>query len=302
MKRRERRDSGHHDLLGSRLEAILDMDHAVVKLAREVQRLGIIPPFFAPPRSHTFPAVQRRSCLRRQDRRHLIRLQFWRVLANLYFMTAPAGVTALNSDALDVGIIELIASRDHLLDVDDIGLFHCSLSLRRPNQPQRGAGAPSRSSFRYFDAQIIKAMSSSDDYQIRGDCRNENKVIPLASVSPPIVEAIAEGSAPADLMVTLLTRALPRSRTKHETRFGSFRARRTHGQPPGRGARQRCLLVDCAGPTHVANVQFEVELHELIFQRGISRRFVKIIHSARIRFGRRSQYDPSRKSAQSGSK
>ena len=57
--------------------------------------------------------------------------------------------------------------------------------------------------------------------------RSENKVerhirrlIPLAFVSPRIVEAIANGSAPADLTVTSLTSALPRSWTKQEKRYG----------------------------------------------------------------------------------
>jgi site-specific DNA recombinase len=57
--------------------------------------------------------------------------------------------------------------------------------------------------------------------------RSENKVerhirrlIPLAFVSPRIVEAIANGSAPADLTVTSLTSALPRSWSKQEKRYG----------------------------------------------------------------------------------
>ena len=57
--------------------------------------------------------------------------------------------------------------------------------------------------------------------------RSENKVerhirrlIPLAFVSPRIVEAIANGSAPADLTVTSLTSALPRSWTKQGEKFG----------------------------------------------------------------------------------
>ena len=57
--------------------------------------------------------------------------------------------------------------------------------------------------------------------------RSENKVerhirrlIPLAFVSPRIVEAIANGSAPADLTITSLTSALPHSRTEQEKRFG----------------------------------------------------------------------------------
>ena len=57
--------------------------------------------------------------------------------------------------------------------------------------------------------------------------RSENKVerhirrlIPLAFASPRIVEAIANGYAPADLTVTSLTSALPRSWTKQEKRYG----------------------------------------------------------------------------------
>ncbi|MGC1574742.1 MAG: hypothetical protein WA813_01180, partial [Beijerinckiaceae bacterium] len=45
------------------------------------------------------------------------------------------------------------------------------------------------------------------------------RLIPLAFVSPRIVEAIANGSAPADLTVTSLTSALPRSWTKQEKRY-----------------------------------------------------------------------------------
>jgi site-specific DNA recombinase len=57
--------------------------------------------------------------------------------------------------------------------------------------------------------------------------RSENKVerhirrlIPLAFLSPRIVEAIANGSAPADLTVTSLTSALPHSWTKQQKKFG----------------------------------------------------------------------------------
>ena len=57
--------------------------------------------------------------------------------------------------------------------------------------------------------------------------RRENKVerhirrlVPLAFVSPRIVEAITNGSAPADLTVTSLTSALPHSWTEQEKKFG----------------------------------------------------------------------------------
>jgi hypothetical protein len=57
--------------------------------------------------------------------------------------------------------------------------------------------------------------------------RTENKVerhirhlAPLAFVSPRIVEAIANGSAPADLTVTALARALPHSWAGQERKLG----------------------------------------------------------------------------------
>jgi hypothetical protein len=57
--------------------------------------------------------------------------------------------------------------------------------------------------------------------------RRENKVerhirrlAPLAFVSPRIVEAIVNGSAPADLTVTSLTSVLPHSWTEQEQKFG----------------------------------------------------------------------------------
>ena len=57
--------------------------------------------------------------------------------------------------------------------------------------------------------------------------RSENKgerhiryLAPLALVSPRIVEAIANGSAPADLTVTMLARALPHGWPAQEHKFG----------------------------------------------------------------------------------
>jgi site-specific DNA recombinase len=50
--------------------------------------------------------------------------------------------------------------------------------------------------------------------------RHIRRLIPLAFVSPRIVEAIVNGSAPADLTVTLLTSALPHSSTKQQKKFG----------------------------------------------------------------------------------
>jgi hypothetical protein len=45
-------------------------------------------------------------------------------------------------------------------------------------------------------------------------------LMPLACLSPRIVEAIANGSAPADLTVTSLARALPPGWAEQERRLG----------------------------------------------------------------------------------
>ena len=73
--------------------------------------------------------------------------------------------------------------------------------------------------------------------------RNENKVerhirhlAPLAFVSPRIVEAIANGSAPADLPVTALARALPHSWAGQETKLGCQSA-------PNRGSDSNLMIV-----------------------------------------------------------
>jgi hypothetical protein len=48
----------------------------------------------------------------------------------------------------------------------------------------------------------------------------ERRLIPLAFVSPRIVEAIANGSAPGDLTITMLARALPHGWAAQEHKLG----------------------------------------------------------------------------------
>jgi site-specific DNA recombinase len=50
--------------------------------------------------------------------------------------------------------------------------------------------------------------------------RHIRRLAPLAFLSPKIVQAIADGTAPADLTVTSLTAALPHSWVEQERRFG----------------------------------------------------------------------------------
>jgi ParB-like chromosome segregation protein Spo0J len=82
-------------------------------------------------------------------------------------------------------------------------------------------------------AAIARARSWMNDLvEGRGNsfeeiARSENKVerhirnlTPLAFVSPRIVEAIANGSAPADLTVTMLARALPHGWAAQEHKLG----------------------------------------------------------------------------------
>jgi hypothetical protein len=50
--------------------------------------------------------------------------------------------------------------------------------------------------------------------------RHIRHLAPLAFVSPRIVEAIANGSAPADLTVSMLARALPHGWAAQEDKLG----------------------------------------------------------------------------------
>ena len=49
--------------------------------------------------------------------------------------------------------------------------------------------------------------------------RNVRKLLPLACLSPGIIRAIAEGTAPADLTIRSLTAALPLDWAVQEQRF-----------------------------------------------------------------------------------
>lgn len=48
---------------------------------------------------------------------------------------------------------------------------------------------------------------------------NVRKLLPLACLSPTIIRAIADGSAPANLTISILTAALPHDWSAQEKRF-----------------------------------------------------------------------------------
>ena len=54
--------------------------------------------------------------------------------------------------------------------------------------------------------------------------RHIRRLLPLAFLSPRVVDAIAVGSAPAHFTVTLLTDSLPHSWAHQEKRLGILRA------------------------------------------------------------------------------
>ena len=54
--------------------------------------------------------------------------------------------------------------------------------------------------------------------------RHVRRLLPLAFLSPRVVDAIAVGSAPAHFTVTLLTDSLPHSWAHQEKRLGILRA------------------------------------------------------------------------------
>ena len=79
--------------------------------------------------------------------------------------------------------------------------------------------------------------------------RHVRFLAPLAFVSPQIVASIIDRSAPADLTVTALAKALPFSWTDQERRVARSDAGRSHRWPDGASANQRAL----PPPVHASN-------------------------------------------------
>jgi site-specific DNA recombinase len=74
----------------------------------------------------------------------------------------------------------------------------------------------------WMDDLAERRVSSFDDIALREDKveRHVRFLAPLAFVSPRIVDAIANGNAPADLTVSSLARTLPHSWAEQETKLG----------------------------------------------------------------------------------
>lgn len=74
---------------------------------------------------------------------------------------------------------------------------------------------------RRWMAKLIDGSSSIKDIAAReemGD-RNVRRLLPLACLSPTLIRAIADGTAPANLTITSLTAALPHDWATQEQRF-----------------------------------------------------------------------------------
>jgi hypothetical protein len=70
-------------------------------------------------------------------------------------------------------------------------------------------------------AELLDGASTIDDIAARegvGD-RNVRRLLTLACLSPKLIKAIADGSAPADLTVTSLAAALPHDWAAQEQRI-----------------------------------------------------------------------------------
>lgn len=68
---------------------------------------------------------------------------------------------------------------------------------------------------------IEGTVASPNDIAIREGMgeRNVRKLLPLACLSPRLVRAIADGTAPADLTISSLTAALPHGWAAQEQRL-----------------------------------------------------------------------------------
>lgn len=74
---------------------------------------------------------------------------------------------------------------------------------------------------RWMKELIDGALASTDEIALREGVgeRNIRKLLPLACLSPNIVRAIADGTAPANLTITRLSAALPHDWASQEQRF-----------------------------------------------------------------------------------
>ncbi|CAH1672153.1 hypothetical protein BOSEA31B_13808 [Hyphomicrobiales bacterium] len=74
---------------------------------------------------------------------------------------------------------------------------------------------------RWMKELIDGAVASTDEIALREGVgeRNIRKLLPLACLSPNIIRAIADGTAPANLTITRLSVALPHDWSSQEQRF-----------------------------------------------------------------------------------
>jgi hypothetical protein len=74
---------------------------------------------------------------------------------------------------------------------------------------------------RWMTQLIDGSAASTDEIAVREGVgeRNIRKLLPLACLSPRVIDAIADGSAPANLTVSRLCAALPHDWATQEHRF-----------------------------------------------------------------------------------
>ena len=105
-----------------------------------------------------------------------------------------------------------VGSKGHRLEAFGSGQSRSGDERRIADRHRPGALLDERSHRR--PGELVPAIARSENKVER----HIRRLMPLAFVSPRIIAAIANGSAPADLTVTSLTSALPRSWTKLEKR------------------------------------------------------------------------------------
>jgi hypothetical protein len=100
---------------------------------------------------------------------------------------------------------------------------HCSCALRKTGNEARKPGRSAIAKARGWVDDIrlghIASFAGIAERKAQGE-RHIRLLAPLAFLSPRIIAAIVDGTAPADLTVTGLAKALPYSWAEQEERVG----------------------------------------------------------------------------------
>ena len=98
---------------------------------------------------------------------------------------------------------------------------HIPVSGCRRGNPSRRRHPPMRDARRWMSELVDGTAASTNAIALREQMgeRNIRKLLPLACLSPAVIRAMADGSAPADLTIRQLTSALPHDWAQQEQKL-----------------------------------------------------------------------------------